>query len=146
MNVKKDKKFQRLYWYFIGLVVLVCIFLMVFRLGLAVTFSLIFSFVFVFILPGFSVSLLIWPDLSELSAFARTMSSVAISIVLVPLMIFYCNRLVHLPVNRNYVFGELATLSVLCLLLALFINLYSSRKLRVRKKKGLPGKVKHNES
>jgi len=128
MNAKKDKTIQKIYWYIIGMIVLACVVAMIFRLGFGVTFSLIFSFIFVFILPGFSISLLIWSDWAELSVLARIITSVAISIVVVPLTIFYGYRLVHLPVNRNYVFGELAVISVGCLLAALFISMLSNRK------------------
>lgn len=98
---------------------LVFVIAMSIRVGIVVTLKLIFSFIAVFFLPGLALSIIVWPRKDEITLLVRLVTSIALSIVVVPLVIFWSYYLFHIAVSRTNVFVEIFSTTLVFLIIAM---------------------------
>jgi len=67
-------------------------------------FRILFSLIFLLFLPGFTISLAIFPIKQNLNFLERMVLSVGLSVCVVPITIFYTNYLFSIPVNFITIF------------------------------------------
>ena len=115
----REKAISRLFCYFVWLVAIASLIVLAVKIGAVNTISILFSFAYLFVLPGLTISLIIWPKLDEIPWLARAASSVGLSIVVLPLVIFYSNHLLSIPINRVSVLWEVAVIVFVALLIFL---------------------------
>lgn len=89
-----------------------------FRVGVIVTLKLVFSFVAVFFLPGFALGIAIWPRKEEITLLARLISAIALSMVVIPLVIFWLNHSFHVAVSRTNVFVAIFSTTLIFVLVS----------------------------
>ncbi len=116
-DFRKDK-------YFFGAIVLIT-FLAVFiplstKIGFLQTLALFTSFFLLMFLPGYIWSKVFFPR--KINPLLRLVLSVALSVVSVPLVEFYSNFLLKIPINRMSVIVEISIFSLLGLLVFLLVR------------------------
>lgn len=89
------------------------------RVGVIVTLKLIFSFITIFFLPGLTLTIIVWPRKDEITLLVRLVTSIALSIIVVPLVIFWSYYTFHIAVSRTNVFVEIFSTTLIFLIIAM---------------------------